>query len=136
MAMDSPKRRLAAIAAYARGKAPYVGVVVEQDGVRRTLVFRRQHLAAAAACPGILTVKYDADANMLILNGGRNRYALRGLKDGDKYWQRCGTGMSHRTVDIRGELTRWAGKRRGHSAKPKATLEQFETADATLNAEA
>jgi hypothetical protein len=55
--------RLASIGRYATGKAPFLGIPYYNvfEGRYRTMVFRREHLQAACACPQVSEAGYTND---------------------------------------------------------------------------
>jgi hypothetical protein len=91
---------VAAVAMYAKGSAPYIGVPVVEDGTRRAAVFCRKHLQAAIAAP-VVSAVYDVEAHTLTLNGGPlAKYTLRDLAADGLSWQ------------MRNDLTKWAERKR------------------------
>jgi hypothetical protein len=90
-----------AIALYARGKSPYVGIPIVEDGTRRPAVFIRKHLVAAMESK-VVTAIYDAETHSLTLNGGKSKYVLRDLTA-------CG---SRQVWTVKDELQKWALSKR------------------------
>jgi hypothetical protein len=87
---------------YARGKSPFVGLPVCDDGGRRPALFLRKHFVAAIG-GGVTFVKYDHEKQTLVIRGVRSSYTLRDLSanaNGYQLWQ------------IKDTLTKWAGSKR------------------------
>ena len=118
---------LEAIARYAKGKSPFVGVPIVEDGSRRPAVFLRKHLQAAIESK-VLSAIYCSESHVLTLNGGKSKYALRDLVA-------CG---SWQPWTVKEDLEKWArGKRKTaatrllpanlkHDAKRRLEVEKLE----------
>lgn len=87
---------------YAKGKSPFVGLPVCDDGGRRPALFMRKHFVAAVAATsgGVTLVHYNHENFQLVIRGVRSSYTLRDLSVNTERWQ------------VRDTLAKWAGSKR------------------------